>query len=93
VKARTASKRAVVTRRTAKAGQKKVASARFLECPNCHRKFERRKKNQKFCSAACRVKHWQFSNAGQRIIADHENRLRAVESGLRAIEAKLGIAA
>ena len=84
MKARTASKRAVVTRRTAKTGQKKVASDRFLECPNCHREFERRKKNQKFCSADCRVKHWQFSNAGQRIIADDEVRLRA-------IEAKLGI--
>jgi len=81
---RTASKRAVVTRGTAKTGQKSVGSTRFLECPNCHRKFKRRKKNQKFCSAGCRVKHWQFSNAGQRIIADHEERLRA-------IEAKLGI--
>jgi len=84
MKARMASKRAVVTRRTAKTGQKNVAPAPFLECPNCHREFKRRKKNQKFCSAACRVKHWQFSNAGQRIIADHETRLRV-------IEAKLGI--
>jgi len=75
-------KHAVLTRLTARSGQKGKAPARFLECPNCHGKFEPRKKNQKFCSQSCRVKHWNFSNAGQRIFADHEARLRAIEERL-----------
>lgn len=49
-----------------------------MKCPQCSHYFKA-KRGKKFCKPSCRVAHWHFVNAGQRVLADHEKRLRKIE--------------
>lgn len=53
-----------------------------VKCPcGCGRSFSP-KRGKKFYSTSCRVRHWHFMSAGQRVLADHERRIRELEKKL-----------
>ena len=61
------------------------------KCPNCGANFEKRRSDQKFCSASCRIENWHFKTGGKKAIGDLLKRQEAIEERLRQIEEKIGL--
>jgi endogenous inhibitor of DNA gyrase (YacG/DUF329 family) len=61
------------------------------KCPNCGANFEKRRSDQKFCSATCRIENWHFKTGGKKAVGDLLKRQEAIEIRLRCIEEKLGL--
>jgi endogenous inhibitor of DNA gyrase (YacG/DUF329 family) len=61
------------------------------KCPNCSANFEKRRSDQKFCSATCRIENWHFKTAGKKAIGDLIKRQEIIEHRLSRIEEKLGL--
>jgi endogenous inhibitor of DNA gyrase (YacG/DUF329 family) len=57
-------------------------------CLQCGREFEinEKKKNHRFCSAGCRSKHWNFQNAGLRVISEMQQNIKVLQGRVGAIE-------
>jgi hypothetical protein len=52
------------------------------KCLNCGADFKKRRSDQKYCSASCRIENWHFKTGGKKAIGDILKRLDHIEKHL-----------